>query len=86
MIKREIVEYLIYPRIFNSLSILYKGVYCLSFKVYHISKNKTITHAFPFLIPHPDRNEVIDRHYEEPTLHGESNFTFETERYGRSHA
>ena len=63
MKSREIVEYLIYPHIFNSFSILYKGVYCISIKLYHLSENKSITHAFPFLVPHPKKPQSAEMNY-----------------------
>ena len=50
MRNREIIEYLISPKFFNGHSVLYKGTYCVAFKLYNITKNKTVTYAYPFLI------------------------------------
>jgi hypothetical protein len=81
MKNRKIYEFVIYPRIFLSLSILYKGSYCVSFKLYHTSSNNTTTYAYPFMLPNPNSEPSIDRQHEDASLHVESNFSFETERY-----
>jgi hypothetical protein len=80
MRNREIIEYLIYPKFFNAHSVLYKGTYCVSFKVYNITKNKTMTYAYPF----PLRQQGVYSNHElkeDPTTHADGNFSYLTHKY-----
>ena len=78
MRNRKIVEFVIYPRLFHSISLLYKGTYCVSFKLYHRNANNKTTFAYPFLLSQPERESTRESNSEEATLHVESNFSFET--------
>ena len=79
MRNREIVEYLLYPKHFNAHSVLYKGTYCVAFSLYATTKNKTTTHAFPFLLSNPHIPKSNDTK-EEPATHLDGNFSFLTHK------
>jgi hypothetical protein len=80
MRNREIVEYLIYPRLFNAHSVLYKGTYCISFMLYNVTKNKTITYAYPFIVKNTSISTNNDLK-EDPSIHADGNFSFLTHKY-----
>ena len=70
MKNRKIVEFVLYPRLFHSFSILYKGTYTLSFQIYHISPSNSQTYAFPFVLPDPQlSNSNRNIKTEKATLH-----------------
>jgi hypothetical protein len=85
MRNREIIEYLLYPKFFNAHSVLYKGTYCVSFSLHTLTKGKTTTHAYPFLVhnPAPLRHADLKEH---PALHADGNFSFLTHKYPRPEA
>ena len=81
MKNRKLVDFVIYPRLFHSFSILYKGTYCVSFQIYTVSPSNSQTYAFPFIIHEPEHFQASKgSKNEKASLHMESNFSFQTEK------